>query len=328
MPPYPLGEYEVALETLGNTIVYRLETLACGFSLLRIYLIWRPVFYRILRGFPAKHTISEFANVRFDSMFVIKWMLHSWHAVYYITAGWVIALLLISYAFRLSEHMHACLLPRHHHLVCEHEKPWIVNGGQYLKENDLYFLNNLWWIGSCIFPGAGAGAAWWRPGTHLGRMCAAIANIVCILLGALLAAVIGNLTVFSPTEDTARGIIRRESGRVAYETAAANIIALWWKKRKSRLGTSKHHSGVQRFVEDMYMYRKDFFQASKLLKVEVEECSSTSAKIDRLLLRTRTVKQLLDRTGFNLMWVLRRCQGQAQGDNASTLPPNVQRSPS
>jgi hypothetical protein len=38
------------------------------------------------------------------------------------------------------------------------------------------------------------------------------------------------------------------------------------------------------------MYRKDFFQASKLLKVEVEECSSTSAKIDRLLLRTRTVK--------------------------------------
>jgi hypothetical protein len=76
-------------------------------------------------------------------------------------------------------------------------------------------------------------------------MCAAIANIFCILLGALLAAVIGNLTVFSPTEDTARGIIRRESGRVAYETAAANIIALWWKKRKSRLGTSKHHSGVQ-----------------------------------------------------------------------------------
>jgi len=168
----------------------------------------------------------------------------------------------------------------------------------------------------------------WRPGTHLGRMCAAIANIFCILLGALLAAVIGNLTVFSPTEDTARGIIRRESGRVAYETAAANIIALWWKKRKS-LGTSKHHTGVQvcglqllvcatlplyththihthththtpisthssgssqRFVEDMYMYRKDFFQASKLLKVEVEECSSTSAKIDRLLLRTRTVK--------------------------------------
>ena len=84
----------------------------------------------------------------------------------------------------------------------------------------------------------------WRPGTHLGRMCAAIANIFCILLGALLAAVIGNLTVFSPTEDTARGIIRRESGRVAYETAAANIIALWWKKRMS-LGTSKHHTGLQ-----------------------------------------------------------------------------------
>ena len=76
-------------------------------------------------------------------------------------------------------------------------------------------------------------------------MCAAIANIFCILLGALLAAVIGNLTVFSPTEDTARGIIRRESGRVAYETAAANIIALWWKKRKSHLSTSKHHKGLQ-----------------------------------------------------------------------------------
>lgn len=238
--------------------------------------------------------MAAFANIEFDSMFVFKWMLNSWHAIFYLASGWFCMLMVASYAFRLAEHMHSCALPNFRHADCQKEnaKNWDVYGEYFEKENDLNYFNAVWFILTCITPGAGGNII---VATHFGRIVSSASVICGLLMQSLTTAALGNLMIFTPAEHTTRGIIRREGHRQKYLEAAANIIALWWRKRRScdKLTSRQRKS-------EMHGYRKEFVYAGKALKVDIEECTSMSTKIDQISTATKHVEEVLDDTGKNI----------------------------
>merc|ERR1711939_545155 len=132
--------------------------------------------------------------------------------------------------------------------------------------------------------------------THFGRCVAAAAVMVGVLIGSLTTAALGNLMIFNPAEHTARGIMKRESNRLLYIRAAANIIALWWRRRRAPHKVTRNQRKM-----DLFGYRRDFVAAERVLKVDLEECASTSAKINQIVKNANEVRAILDEIGINLM---------------------------
>jgi hypothetical protein len=221
-------------------------------------------------------------------------MLNSWHAIFYLASGWFCVLMVLSYAFRLGEHMHSCALPNSGHADCQKEnaKNWNVYGEHFEKENDLNYFNAVWFVLTCITPGAGGNIV---VATHFGRTVASASVISGLLMQSLMTAALGNLMVFNPAEHTTRGIIRREGNRKTYMETAANIIALWWRKRRSRNKLTRRQRN-----SEMQGYRKEFVYAAKALKVDIEECTSMSTKIDKIATATKHVEEFLDKTVENI----------------------------
>ena len=294
VPPF-VGMMEFSSTFMSNVVVYRLETVGCAASMLRVYLAWRPVVYHILKDIPSKHNIAGFAGIEFTSGFVVKWMLNSWHAVFYISTGWLCALVVMSYIYRLAEHMHSCTLEYSQHPACSSEKArvWSLYGRDFTKENDLNVFNSFWFIFTCITPGAGGNVS---VATHFGRCVAAAAVIMGVLIGSLTTAALGNLMIFTASEHTARGIMKRESSRLLFMRAAANTLALWWRKRRAPHKITRNQKKM-----DLYGYRRAFLAAQRVLKVDLEECASMSAKISQIVKNASEVRGLLDEIGVNLM---------------------------
>ena len=293
IPPIS-GTWEFSSTFMSNVVVYRLETIGCAATMMRVYLVWRVIAYYVLKDLPSKHNIAGYAGIQFDSTFVVKWMLNSWHAVFYISMGWFGVLIVASYIYRLAEHMHSCLIRFSHHEACvrDEAKVWSLYGRDFEKENDLNIFNSFWFIFTCIMPGSGGNVA---VATHFGRCVAAGAVIAGVLIGSLTTAALGNLMIFTPAEHTARGIMKRESCRILYMRAAANIIALWWRKRRA----PKNINRVQRKM-DIFGYRREFVAAERVLRVDLEECASTQAKINQIVSHTKELSATLDEVGVNL----------------------------
>jgi hypothetical protein len=51
---------------------------------------------------------------------------------------------------------------------------------------------------------------------------------------------------------------------------------------------------------EMRGYRKEFVHASRALKVDIEECTSMSTKIDQIATATKHAEEDLDKTGENI----------------------------
>jgi len=292
MPPF-IESREFSSTFMSNIVVYRLETVGCAGAMLRVYLAWRPFAHWVLKDIPSKHNIASFAEIDFNSTFVIKWMLNSWHAVIYISSAWLCVLIVASYIFRLAEHMHSCALQHHQHPAClkPTARTWSLYGREFDKENDLYYVNSVWFIFTCITPGSGGNVA---VATHFGRLVAAVGVICGVLITSLTTAALGNLMIFTTAEHTARGILKRESSRMAYTTAGVNTISLWWRNLK------KHEITRNQRKMGLYGYRREFVAAERVLKVELEECASTSTKIEQIVVRTRHMQAVMDKIGINL----------------------------
>ena len=94
---------------MNNIVVYRVETLICALSLTRLYLIWRAFADYMLQDLPSRDSISAYTGVNFNSTFVLKRMLNSWMAIFWISIFYLVVVLVGGYLFRIAEHMHSCL---------------------------------------------------------------------------------------------------------------------------------------------------------------------------------------------------------------------------
>lgn len=242
----------------------------------------------------SKNYCSAFFLELLTDMTMLQWMMNSWHAGNYIASAWLFVLLVTSYLFRLAEHTHSCKFPNSIHPGCQQDnaKNWSLYGEEFEKENDLYFWNSCWFIMTCVTPGAGGNVA---VATHFGRLVAAFAVIVGVLVGSLTTAALGNLMMLTPAEHTARGILEREASRRDYIIAAVNTISLWWRKRRSPHMITKRQRKM-----DLYGYRRAFVAAAKVLKVDVEECASRSSKIEQIASRTKVMRKVMDQVGLNI----------------------------
>ena len=57
VPPF-VGASEFSSTFMSNIVVYRLETVGCATTMLRVYLAWRCVVYHILKDLPSKQNIA------------------------------------------------------------------------------------------------------------------------------------------------------------------------------------------------------------------------------------------------------------------------------
>jgi hypothetical protein len=119
-------------------------------------------------------------------------------------------------------------------------------------------------------------------------MCGVL--IVCVTTAAL-----GRLVLFSSNEVTARAIMEREKSREILRSFAVSMISLWWRQRRGRSKITKR----QRKME-LYGYRREFVAAQQMLRVEVEQCTSISTKIEQISSRTRYMSECIDQVGINL----------------------------
>ena len=247
-PPFVTAE--ISQEAMSNIIVYRLETIMCAVGLVRLYLVWRTFADKMLDDLPhkKKNNIASFTNVNFDSTFVLKRMLNSWRAGYWIAGFWITLVVLAGYLFRLAEHTHACLFEYSTHADCSkpNARIWTILGQKFEKENDLYVLNSAWFIFTSIQPGAGGNVA---VTTHFGRLVGATAVLAGVVIGSLTTAALGNLMMFNPAETTARAMIDRERFRLDLQIEAVNIISLWWRRRRnqSKITKRQHKMDIHGF---------------------------------------------------------------------------------
>ena len=93
---------------MSNIVVYRIETLCCAVCMTRLYLIWRAFADYMLQDLPSKESIASYTGINFDSKFVIKRMLNSWEAMFWIATFYLFVVAVGGYLFRMAEHMHSC----------------------------------------------------------------------------------------------------------------------------------------------------------------------------------------------------------------------------
>ena len=62
--------------------------IGCCYNILaRVYLMWHPIRTYMMSDIPNSTSVAAFANVRFDSIFVLKRMVNSWNAASYLGFG-------------------------------------------------------------------------------------------------------------------------------------------------------------------------------------------------------------------------------------------------
>jgi len=96
-------DYQYASETLGNFVVYRIETVFSSLNLLRIYLLWRAFADYMLADLPKRHTLAGFSRIKLGTAFIMKRMMNSWYAFFYMAFGYTLACFLFGYWYRNAE---------------------------------------------------------------------------------------------------------------------------------------------------------------------------------------------------------------------------------
>jgi len=227
--------------------------------------------------------------------------MNSWRASIYIASAWVSALIIMSYACRLAEHIHSCNFRHSQHLACQEDnaKFWHLYGQRFkrlvlLEFRVIYFdVHHSW--------------SWWKRGSsHTFRqMCIGHVRDMWDVDGVPDDGCAGKSDEAHCKRDQSTwttALIKREQSRRLYIIAAVNTISLWWRKmRKQSMITRKQHQ------MGLYGYRREFVAAQRVLKVEIEECASTGAKIEQVVQRTKLIHQAVDEVGIHILMHLNPC---------------------
>lgn len=79
---------------MDDIMVYRLESVCCLLSSFKLYLIWRVIRDRMLRGHPKRRIVSRFTYVDFNSMFAFKEIFNS-HGLKGVGIVWLSSLIVL-----------------------------------------------------------------------------------------------------------------------------------------------------------------------------------------------------------------------------------------
>jgi hypothetical protein len=102
--------YQYGTLLMGNFMVYRIETVFACLNLVRVYLVWRAFADFMLSDLPKRHTLAGFNRVNLGAPFILKRMLHSWAAFFYISILWILTIFVFGYWYRSAE-LTACQYP-------------------------------------------------------------------------------------------------------------------------------------------------------------------------------------------------------------------------
>ena len=230
-PPFYTREYWT--DSLGNIVVYRIETIAALVNTLRIYLVFRWLRDYELMRMDKRHTIATFSNTKFNNIFVLKRWLHGYRASFFLVIVWLLAMFLCAYWFRSAE-LTACYLKTTKlQEICSipRASEWVLFAQKYEHQNNYYIWDSLWLM---YITTSSVGYGDITPTTNMGRFCVAIITVQGILLGALLTATIMANLEWTPNERSTLSILERFKARE--EVKAFAVAKL--KRRMSRLLTN------------------------------------------------------------------------------------------
>ncbi|KAJ1495266.1 hypothetical protein T484DRAFT_2160882 [Baffinella frigidus] len=210
--------------------------------------------------------------------------MNSWSAGIYLLGALLLIIMFFGYIYRLSE-ITACLLPGEKHWKCawDEAKVWkTATGAEFIKENDLYIHNSMWFI-FITMTTVGYGDI--SPDTNFGRFFSVIACFLGILLTSLITATLNVLLRFSSSEDSGMHVMSREMARINMKEHAADIISLWWRRRRGgRL------SRFQMRPDVMHELTTKFHRERNKSNVEVDDLVSMSVKIEKIYNMTRSAE--------------------------------------
>uniref|UniRef100_A0A7S1E3M7 Potassium channel domain-containing protein n=1 Tax=Hemiselmis andersenii TaxID=464988 RepID=A0A7S1E3M7_HEMAN len=273
----PGWTFEVSMDTMGNVVVYRAESLMCLINSFRAYLILRVVKDHVLLGLPLRHTISKFTSVQFAALFSFKFLLVGWHAVVHLASWWGVLIIVSGYWYRIAENS-ACQLSTTESIACEHPRAlqWSLTGQTFEQTNDPYYYNPVWVM---FITSSTVGYGDFSARTHLGRFITVLNIGAAIALVSLLTASLSNALLWNNEENQAIIIAEREQAKITLFTKAATYLQLWWKRISGR-----SLEGL-----DVFAIRREFFETHSAAKLDMEECHGEGAKVDQTLKRSRKV---------------------------------------
>lgn len=289
LPPFVTGE--TSIEMMNNVVVYRHEMIFCCWNLLRIYLLWRPFRTWMTSDISNKHNIAAALNVRLETLFVIKRIVNSWNALFYLSFFWTLSIVSFGYVYRCTEAT-ACDFKHTLHTDCllPNAQYWVIYGTRLQKSNDLFVWNAMW-LTFVTMTTVGYGDH--IPTTHGGRLVQASATITGIVLASLITACLGNLMLLTHNEQGALMVIKREKARVRLRRIAAQILAIWWRKLKGKL--TSRHKAMDRFV-----LRRQFLEAQLETLQEVEDLEGMGAKVKKVGVRIAVIEETLEKMAEKL----------------------------
>jgi hypothetical protein len=282
---------ETSIEMMNNVVVYRHEMNFCCWNLLRIYLLWRPFRTWMTSDISNKHNIAAALNVRLETLFVIKRIVNSWNALFYLSFFWTLSIVSFGYVYRCTEAT-ACDFKHTLHTDCllPNAQYWVIYGTRLQKSNDLFVWNAMW-LTFVTMTTVGYGDH--IPTTHGGRLVQASATITGIVLASLITACLGNLMLLTHNEQGALMVIKREKARVRLRRIAAQILAIWWRKLKGKL--TSRHKAMDRFV-----LRRQFLEAQLETLQEVEDLEGMGAKVKKVGVRIAVIEETLEKMAEKL----------------------------
>jgi len=289
LPPWTTGE--TSIEMMNNIVVYRFEMIFCCWNLLRIYLLWRPFRTWMTSDISNKHNIAAALNVHLETLFVIKRIVNSWNALLYLAFFWMLSIVSFGYVYRCTEAT-ACQLNYTIHTDCllPNAQYWVIYGTKLEKSNDLFVWNAMW-LTFVTMTSVGYGDH--IPTTHGGRLVQAAATITGISLASLITACLGNLILFSQNEHGALMIIKREKSRIRMLRVAAEILVLWWRRKKGTLTPTQKR-------RDRFVLRRQFLEAQMETLQEVEDLEGISSKVRRVGVRIKAIEDSLEQMAEKL----------------------------
>jgi hypothetical protein len=205
-PPFFTSEHWT--ESLGNIVVYRIETLAALLNTMRIYLVFRWLRDLEFSKMAKRHTIESFTGAKFNNVYIFKRWLHGWNATLFLTFVWILCIFMEGYWFRAAEVTACYLKTTKMQEICSQTqaREWVLYARTFEHINQYYIWDSLWLM---YITTASIGYGDYTPKTHMGRFCAAVVAIQGMLLGALLiAAIMANLE-WTPNELSTLRILER-----------------------------------------------------------------------------------------------------------------------
>jgi hypothetical protein len=132
------------------------------------------------------------------------------------------------------------------------------------------------------------------PYTHVSRLVSIMACFCGIVIVSIATGALSNIMRFTGQEDSALIVIEREKARLQIRDAATLILQTWWRRKHGTATKQQAHP------DHLYKLKADFKILKGKASVDVEDCMSDSAKIEKICDLVRQIGQQVDSVARHL----------------------------